>query len=50
MLEDAQGLDITTDSPEAIASINRFIEQALSYGKDALVVHQANFAGSDSRV
>ncbi|WP_341528181.1 tetratricopeptide repeat protein [Nostoc sp. UHCC 0302] len=38
MLEDAKGLEITTDSPEAIAAINRFTDQALSYGKDAEAV------------
>ncbi|XGV96518.1 MAG: tetratricopeptide repeat protein [Leptolyngbya sp. BL-A-14] len=35
MLEDAQGLDVTTDSPEAIAALNGFVDQALSYGNDA---------------
>lgn len=35
MLEDAQGLEVTTDSRAAIAAINWFIDQALSYGKDA---------------
>jgi tetratricopeptide (TPR) repeat protein len=35
MLEDAQGLQITTDSKVAVAAINRFVEQSLSYGKDA---------------
>lgn len=34
MLKDAQGLVVTTDSAEAIAAINRFIDQALYYGKD----------------
>ncbi|MBD2446227.1 tetratricopeptide repeat protein [Nostoc sp. FACHB-152] len=38
MLKDAQGLDVTTDSPEAIAAINQFIDQSLSYGKDAETV------------
>jgi tetratricopeptide (TPR) repeat protein len=38
MLKDAQGLEVTTDSREAIAAINHFIEQALSYGKDAEAV------------
>ncbi|MBW4616704.1 MAG: tetratricopeptide repeat protein [Desmonostoc vinosum HA7617-LM4] len=33
MLKDAQGLVVTTDSAEAIAAINRFINQALFYGK-----------------
>lgn len=28
-------LAVTTDSEEAIAAINRWIEQSLSYGKDA---------------
>lgn len=35
MLEDLQGLTITTESPQAIAAIDRFIQQALSYGKEA---------------
>jgi len=35
MLKDAQGLVVTTDSDKAIAAINRFIDQALCYGKDA---------------
>ncbi|MCP6758810.1 MAG: tetratricopeptide repeat protein [Fischerella sp. CENA71] len=35
MRKDSQGLVVTTDSPDAIAAINRFIDQALSYGKDA---------------
>lgn len=35
MLSDSQGLAVTTDSPVAIAQLNRFIDQALSYGKDA---------------
>jgi tetratricopeptide (TPR) repeat protein len=35
MLKDAQGLVVTTDSPEAIAAIDRYIDQALCYGKDA---------------
>ncbi|MBD2438117.1 tetratricopeptide repeat protein [Nostoc sp. FACHB-110] len=34
MLKDAQGLEVTTDSPEAIAAINQFMDQSLSYGKD----------------
>lgn len=33
MLEDIQGLPVTTSSPAAIAAINQFIEQALCYGK-----------------
>ncbi|MBD2534857.1 tetratricopeptide repeat protein [Nostoc flagelliforme FACHB-838] len=35
MLKDAQGLIVTTDSVQAIAAINRFIDQALCYGQDA---------------
>jgi tetratricopeptide (TPR) repeat protein len=38
MLEDAQGLEVTTDSKETIAAINCFIKQSLSYGKDIEVV------------
>ncbi|MBD2215362.1 tetratricopeptide repeat protein [Nostoc linckia FACHB-104] len=38
MLEDAQGLEVTTDSKTAIAAINSFIDQALSYGKEAEAV------------
>ncbi|MBD2775828.1 tetratricopeptide repeat protein [Iningainema tapete] len=34
MLEDAQGLEVTTNSTEAIAAINLFCDQALAYGKD----------------
>ncbi|MBD2535885.1 tetratricopeptide repeat protein [Nostoc flagelliforme FACHB-838] len=35
MLKDAQGLVVTTDSANAKAAINRFIDQMLGYGKDA---------------
>ncbi|MBD0388459.1 MAG: tetratricopeptide repeat protein [Nostoc sp. C3-bin3] len=35
MLKDAQGLVVTTDSAQAIAAINRFIDQALCYGQNA---------------
>ena len=35
MLKDAQGLIVTTEKAEAIAAINRFIDRALYYGKDA---------------
>lgn len=35
MLKDSQRLVVTTDSPDAIAAINHFIDQALFYGKDA---------------
>ncbi|HAA28594.1 MAG TPA: tetratricopeptide repeat-containing protein [Cyanobacteria bacterium UBA8553] len=34
MLKDAQGLEVTTDSSEAIASINRFVNQILSYSNN----------------
>jgi hypothetical protein len=32
MLKDGQGLLVTTGSAEAIAAINRFIDQSLAYG------------------
>lgn len=35
MLKDAQGLAVTTDSPETIAAIDRFADQALCYGNQA---------------
>ncbi|AFZ19074.1 tetratricopeptide repeat protein [Allocoleopsis franciscana] len=38
MLQDSQGLDVTTDSPETIAAINRYTDQALAYGKDAVAI------------
>jgi len=38
MQEDTQKLKVTTNSPEAIALINRFIDQALSYGSYAETV------------
>jgi tetratricopeptide (TPR) repeat protein len=38
MLQDSQGLDVTTDSPAMIAAINRYINQALAYGKDAIAI------------
>src|ERR687886_2027173 len=38
MLRDYQGLEVTTDSPEAIAAIDRYTDQALAYGKDAVAV------------
>jgi tetratricopeptide (TPR) repeat protein len=41
MLKDAKGLEVSTDSPEAIAAIDRFVEQALSYGNDALTILKA---------
>jgi len=36
-LKDAQGLEVTTDSREAIAAINQFVQQSLTYGRDAEV-------------
>jgi tetratricopeptide (TPR) repeat protein len=41
MLRDSQGLAVTTDSTEAIAAINHYTDQSLSYGKDALVILNA---------
>jgi hypothetical protein len=38
MLRDYQGLEVTTDSPETIAAINRYTDQALAYGKDAVAI------------
>ena len=38
MLRDTQGLDVTTDSPLTIAAINRYTDQALAYGKDAVAI------------
>lgn len=38
MLQDTQGLDVTTDSPETITAINRYTDQALAYGKDAVAI------------
>ncbi len=35
MLEDLQGLTLTTESTAAVAAINRFIQQSLTYGRDA---------------
>jgi tetratricopeptide (TPR) repeat protein len=34
MLRDAQGLEVTTNAPDAIQAINHFVDQSLSYGKD----------------
>jgi tetratricopeptide (TPR) repeat protein len=48
MLKDSQGLVVTTDSPDAIAAINHFIDQALFYGKDAeIAILQAIAADSN---
>jgi hypothetical protein len=41
MLRDSQGLLVTTNSREAIAAIDRFVEQSLSYGNDAEVILKA---------
>jgi tetratricopeptide (TPR) repeat protein len=41
MLKDAQGLELTTDSPEAITAINRFIDQILSMGNKPEVIFKA---------
>lgn len=38
MQTDIQGLEVTTESPEAIAAINCFIEQSLRYGREAEMV------------
>jgi hypothetical protein len=38
MLQDTQGLEVTTDSQEVIAGINSFTNQALGYGKDAQIL------------
>jgi len=38
MLKDCQGLEVTTNSPETIAAINRYTDQALAYGKDAVAI------------
>ncbi|MBD1998120.1 tetratricopeptide repeat protein [Leptolyngbya sp. FACHB-541] len=34
-MKDAQGLDVTTDSSKAIAAINQFVQQSLTYGREA---------------
>lgn len=38
MLRDAQGLKVTTTSGTAIAAINQFVDQSLSYGNQAEVI------------
>ncbi len=35
MLKDAQGFDVTTDSTDTVAAIDRFVDQFLGYGKEA---------------
>lgn len=37
-MKDSQGLDVTTDSPQAINAINQFTEQLLSYGSNPEVI------------
>lgn len=41
MLKDTQELELTTASPEAIAAINRFIDQILSIGNNSEVIFKA---------
>lgn len=41
MLKDTQGLEVSTNSPQAIAAINCFIDQILSMGKNPDVIFQA---------
>lgn len=41
MLKDAQGLEVTTDSPEAIAAINHFVDQILSIGNSPEIIFKA---------
>ena len=40
MLQDSLGLEVTTNSPETLAAINRYTDQALAYGKDAVAIFQ----------
>lgn len=44
MLNDVQGLPVSTDSPHVVAAINRFIEQSLAYGRHAETVILAGVA------
>lgn len=41
MLRDSQGLEVTTNASEAIAAIDAFVEQSLSYGNNAEVILKA---------
>ena len=41
MLKNAQGLEVTTDSPEAIAAIDSFVDQILSMGNNPEVIFKA---------
>lgn len=40
MLKDSQGLEVTTDSLLTVAAIDRYTDQALAYGKDAVAIFQ----------
>jgi tetratricopeptide (TPR) repeat protein len=48
MLHDAQGLMVSTESPDAIDAINQFAEQLLGYGKNVDVILQGIAADPDS--
>jgi tetratricopeptide (TPR) repeat protein len=48
MLTDARGLEVTTDSPKAIAAIDRFVDQILSFGNNPEVIFKAIEADSTS--
>lgn len=51
MIQDAQGLGVTTDSPQAVAAINQFIDQALTYGCEAeATILQAIAADEDCAI
>lgn len=41
MLQDSQGLEVTTNSPEAVAAIDQFIHQSLCYGNNPEVILQS---------
>jgi tetratricopeptide (TPR) repeat protein len=41
MLQDAQGLNISTDAPNVVEAINRFTAQLISYGNQADVIFKA---------
>ena len=50
MLKDAQGLEVTTNSPTTIAAIDRFCSQSLSYGNNAEVILQGIAADPDCAI
>ncbi|MFQ4136739.1 tetratricopeptide repeat protein [Nodosilinea sp. PGN35] len=51
MIHDAQGLGVTTDSPQAAAAIDRFVDQALTYGCEAeLAILKAVEADGDCAI